>query len=35
MAQHQSVEEMIAGTRNLARLSVENPSLSLPQTTQL
>jgi hypothetical protein len=27
MAQHQSVEEMIAGTRNLARLSVENPSL--------
>src|SRR5260370_5091215 len=28
MAQHQSVEEMIAGTRNLARLSVENPSLT-------
>src|SRR5260370_27420866 len=27
MAQHQSTEEMIAGTRNLSRLSVENQPL--------
>ena len=30
MAQHQSVDEMIARTRNLARLSVENQPLIFP-----